>query len=176
MTGQPTTTSSVLLPSPTANRAVLDEAKRQRILAILTCGGSRRMAARYVGCSGGTITRTAARDPPFAEQLAHAEANLEIESLRAIRNALKQDRYWRAAAWVPEKKHSRGFSAQRPRGFTTAEVFEMVAQILASLGPRISDEDRRGAMETLGSLIQECDPSPSRTGRSLVPSTQGKTG
>ena len=159
MTGQPVTTSSALVSSPTAHRAVLDEAKRQRILALLTCGGSRRMAARYVGCSPGTITRTAARDPHFAEQLAHAEANLEIESLRSIRNALKQDRYWRAAAWVLEKKHSRGFSAGRPRGFTAAEVFEMVAEILASLGARVLDEDRRAAMEILGNLLEESDPA-----------------
>ena len=58
-----------------------------------------------------------------------------------------------------EPDHDRPASAQRPRGFTATEVFEMVAQILASLGARVSDEDRRGAMEILGGLIEQSDPA-----------------
>ena len=51
-------------PEPQQGRpAVLDPTKRQRIAALLAVGCSRRVAARYVGCSPSTITRTAARDP-----------------------------------------------------------------------------------------------------------------
>ncbi len=49
---------------------VLDETKRKTIIALLANGSSRRMAAGYVGCAPSTITRTAARDPEFAAQLA----------------------------------------------------------------------------------------------------------
>jgi DNA invertase Pin-like site-specific DNA recombinase len=54
-------------------KALLDEAKRWQVVALITAGFSRRMAAREVGCAGSTITRTAARDPEFARQLAEAE-------------------------------------------------------------------------------------------------------
>jgi len=63
----------------------LDPAKRQRVIALLTIGCSRPVAARHVGCAPSTITRTAARDPAFADQLAQAETNLEVELLDSIR-------------------------------------------------------------------------------------------
>jgi len=44
-------------------RDVLDAAKRQKILALVANGSSRRTAARYVGCEPSTIGRTAMRDP-----------------------------------------------------------------------------------------------------------------
>ena len=57
---------------------MLDDSKRQTILALLSNGSRRRIAARFVRCAPSTITRTADRDPEFAEQLARAEQNLEL--------------------------------------------------------------------------------------------------
>jgi hypothetical protein len=47
----------------------LDDAKRREICAILAIGGTRRMAAHYVGCSVDTVGRTALCDPAFAAQI-----------------------------------------------------------------------------------------------------------
>ena len=74
---------------------MLDLAKRQKIIALLSNGSSRRMAAKYVGCSPSTIARTAAADPIFADQLAAAESSSEVDALRALRAAYRKDRYWR---------------------------------------------------------------------------------
>jgi len=52
---------------------LLDAAKRREICAIVACGGTRTVAARYVGCSIDTIARAAERDPVFAEQIRRAE-------------------------------------------------------------------------------------------------------
>ena len=93
-------------PAPPA-RTVLDEHKRWKIIALLANGSSRRMAARYVGCAASTITRTAARDPSFAEQVAQAEARTEMDALRAIRIAAQNKRHWRAAAWLLERRNPR---------------------------------------------------------------------
>jgi IS30 family transposase len=57
-----------LTPQPTDSREVLDETKRLKIIAIVSNGSSRRTAARYVGCSPSTITRTAARHPEVDER------------------------------------------------------------------------------------------------------------
>lgn len=72
---------------------MLDQAKRQKIIALLANGSSRRMAARYVRCSPSTIARTAAADQVFADQLAAAESSAEIDALRAVRAAFRKDRY-----------------------------------------------------------------------------------
>ena len=86
------------MPAPIALRYVLDESKRHTIVALVTNGSSRRVAARYVGCAASTITRTAARDPEFAAQLARAEEIAEINLLRSIQAAAKKKRHWTTTA------------------------------------------------------------------------------
>ena len=88
----------------------LDEAKRRLVLALLTNCFSRRMAARYIGCAHSTIAQTAARDPAFATDLAQAEHGVDVEMLAAVRRAAKQDRHWRAAAWLLERRNRGEFS------------------------------------------------------------------
>jgi len=45
------------MPAPLCHRYLLDESKRRVIIALVTNGSSRRVAARYVGCAPSTITR-----------------------------------------------------------------------------------------------------------------------
>ena len=68
-------------------KRLLDGYKRREILAILAVGGSREVAANYVGCSIQTIQNTADRDPAFAEKLRKKEQNVEINYLENIRQA-----------------------------------------------------------------------------------------
>lgn len=92
--------------NPGGRPPVLDERKRRIVLALLANGSSQRVAARYVGCSPSTIANTIDRDPEFADVMAQAEQNSEIEALRLLRNAARKDRYWRAAAWLPRTEKS----------------------------------------------------------------------
>jgi hypothetical protein len=110
--------------------AVLDETKRRKIVALLANGSSRRVAARVVGCSHSTITRTAERDPDFAAELAAAEHSAEIESLRNIRRAGRENRYWRAAAWLVERKNPRDFARRNPPTINDDEIAQMLLRVL----------------------------------------------
>ena len=97
---------------------ILDELKRREILAILTVGCRRRTAAKYVGCTVQTISNTAARDPDFAKQVRQAEQQAEIGALKEIREAGKEPRHWRAAAWLLERRNpDRLRAAQAERGY-----------------------------------------------------------
>ena len=144
--------------SPPAAAGALDAEKRRKILALVANGSSRRVAARIVGCAASTITRTAARDPQFAEELARAEGNLEIEVLRSIRNAAKTDRYWRAGAWLLERRNPEDFAPRRAGRYTAAEVLQMLAAALATLGPTITDAQRDQVVSHLGTLLLEFEP------------------
>ncbi len=60
-------------PDPSETDAVsleggFDERKRQKVLALLANGSSRRMAARFVGVAASTITRAGVRDPEYGRQ------------------------------------------------------------------------------------------------------------
>jgi hypothetical protein len=118
-------------PSPAGRPPVLDEPKRQKILALLALGSSRRMAARVARCAPSTITRTALRDAQFAEQLARAEQSVEIEALRALRKAAQNDRYWRAAAWLLERRNPVDFAfLEKPRMLTQDAAGQLFLSIL----------------------------------------------
>lgn len=109
-------------------RPVLDEFKRREILAILAVGGSRRTAAGYVGCAVSTIQNTADRDPQFAHHLGQAEHQAEIAYLKSIQKAAQQEKYWRAAAWVLERKNPDDFARRGPDVFTPDQITLVLAR------------------------------------------------
>ena len=145
------------LTQPSPKRNVLSESKRATILSLLANGSSRRIAARVVGCSPSTITRTAARDPDFAAKLALAEQNVEIQALRYLRNTAKKERYWRANTWLLERKNPDDFAPRRPATFTP----ENVARIFSELGELMAGSDPEGnytrAIEKLERLFGKLD-------------------
>ena len=136
----------------------LDPEKRQRLLSLLSLGCSRRIAARYVGCAASTITRTAARDPAFADQIAQAESNLEIELLGAVRQAARSDRYWRAAAWLLERKNPQDYFKRPQQNYTPDNVTQLFAAILDSLRTQLPAPQRNLALQQLSTLLLEFDP------------------
>ncbi|MHB8898792.1 MAG: helix-turn-helix domain-containing protein [Thermoguttaceae bacterium] len=108
---------------------VLSPAQREEILKLLQRGCSRRTVARRIGCAPNTITRTAARDPDFARQLACAETDLELKLLDSIHEAANSGRYWRAAAWSLERRYPDAVAHRSPGTITHRQVAILVAQI-----------------------------------------------
>ena len=92
----------------------ISEIKQREILALLSVGCSRRTAARYVNCIQKAIDELAQTNPDFAEKLRRAEANLEIESIKNMFNAAKQEKNWRASAWLLERKSPQEFLKKKP--------------------------------------------------------------
>lgn len=92
----------------------ISEIKQREILALLSVGCSRRTAARYVNCTQKAIDELARTNPDFAEKLRRAEANLEIESIKNMFNAAKQEKNWRASAWLLERKSPQEFLKKKP--------------------------------------------------------------
>jgi len=110
-------------------RPVLDEVKQREILAILSQGCSRRRAAQYVGCSPTTIRRTALRDPHFGSALARAESQSEISCLTNVRKAGKKEQYWRAAAWVLERRYPEEYALRKPGTVTVQQLIDVLKQV-----------------------------------------------
>ena len=124
---------------PLGRPTTLDFAKRQTILSMLANGSSRRTAAAFVGCSASTITRTAARDPDFEAALCRAEQRSEIHALRCLQNAAENHRYWRAAAWLLERKNPIDFALRQPDVFTGDQMRQMLSRLLIYLTDDMPD-------------------------------------
>jgi hypothetical protein len=149
---------------------VLDDDKRRTIIAMLTNGSSARVAAAYVGCAPTTIARTAGRDPDFAAELARAQQNAEIEALRFLRKAARKDRYWRAAAWLLERRNPDDFARREPNVITEDQLRQVLASTAGYLLEDLSEEKYEGLMRRLDQLRTlvckpqaECD-TPSTAG------------
>ncbi len=140
---------------------VLDEAKRMKIVALLSNGSSRRTAACMVGCAPSTITYTAAHDQQFAEEIARAERNVEIEALRAIRAAMRQERYWRAAAWVLKRRNPDDFGPRQPKVFSQTEM----CQVLSKVAEMLVGEAARGKLPQDHPVARRGDAGPPRRNR-----------
>jgi hypothetical protein len=139
---------------------VLDESKRQRILAMVGNGSSRRMAARAVGCAPSTLSRAVARDREFAARLAQVEQSAETEALLTIRRAARQEKYWRAAAWLLERRNPEDFASHPPATYTAAQVAQMLVQAGVLLAAELPEEQLRRAIETLGRVMAEFQADP----------------
>jgi hypothetical protein len=143
------------LPDDSApSRPVLDDKKKAKIIALITVGASRRMAARYIGCAPSTITRTAARDPEFCEQLATAEQNCDVSTLQAIRVAAGNPRYWRAAAWLLERRNPNDFALRKPEVYTAAEFAEYITAATERIGHLLAEDRYQEIMNILDELCE----------------------
>ncbi len=121
-------------------REVLDGIKRAKILALLTMGCSRRMAAKQAGCAASTITRTAERDEEFHNQIAEAEAQADVRALRLISRTAQQERYWRVAAWLLERRNPEEYGRRAPHTFTGTQVEELLIRGLSEIVQFVKEE------------------------------------
>ena len=146
---QPTETA----PKP-GRPEILDEIAKIKVLGLLELGHSRRAAARLLGCAANTITRAAARDPEFFAKLADAESQADSEALKLIRQTARQERYWRAAAWVLERRNPEDYGRRDPHTFSGDQVQEKFLRFLYAILPDVRRDRREAVMEKFDDALQ----------------------
>ena len=115
-------------PKTVRAKPLLDEGKKREIVAILTVGCAKAVAANYVGCSVSTIRRAGVKDPEFAERIGRAESNLEITHLKNISAAATDARHWRAAAWALERRFPQRYGQRKSRTITPEQISQVLEQ------------------------------------------------
>jgi hypothetical protein len=114
---------------PTERCGVLDQVKKDLIIVLINRGASRREAAAYVKCHHTTIGRTAARDPAFAAKLSQTEMAGSLATNGMIRRAATEPKYWRAAAWMLERRNPEDYGKRSPNTYTCDQVVSLIASI-----------------------------------------------
>ena len=121
----------------------LDDVKQSAICAVLAMGGTRAIAASYVGCHPDTIRNTALRDEAFALALEAAESKHEVAQLSHINKAGQEGRHWRAAAWVLEHRYPSRYGKRRPDLFTLEQVAHVLTQFAEVILDEVTDPEAR---------------------------------
>lgn len=136
-------------------RPPLDATQKSHILAILSIGGSRQLAAQFVGCTPQTIQRAARRDPAFAQAIRQSERQPILSHLKSLQTAAKQEQHWRASAWVLERKNPQEFAPRGPDVITGQQLHELLTQIVQILVEAIPVASiRKNVIKRLGLLLR----------------------
>ena len=135
-------------------RRILDGYKRREILAILAVGGSREIAAKYVGCCTSTIQNTADRDPKFAQQLRRKEKQWEIGYLDNIRIAARNERYWRAAAWALERLNPERYARRGPDVITINQLKTLLKEFTEIIVEEVPAKYRKSILKRFRAISE----------------------
>lgn len=136
----------------------LDATKKGQILAIVSLGGTRGMAARFVGCTPRTIRNEARRDPEFAAALAKAADAPELSYLQSIRKAAQETRYWRAAAWALERTRPQRYAPRRPDTISFAQMRRFINELVAIVTDEVPARYRKRILQRLSSATGAIQP------------------
>lgn len=117
MTAKKTKTAAKPAKLPRGRPRVITPEKEAEILAILTMGGSRNIAADYVGVGHGTLHEHIARDAEFSERIKRAES--ECQRLHLERLHLAEP--WQASAWMLERKWPNEFGRRERVDHTSSD-------------------------------------------------------
>ena len=136
-----------------AKRTVLSEVKKREILAIAAVGCSRQTAADYVGCTLNDITRETEVDEAFGDTLLRNESGAEISFVRNIQDAAKKSQYWRAAAWLLERRYPVDFSVKKPGKITVGQVRNLLSELTKIIAEEVPVLYRATVIKRLDRLV-----------------------
>lgn len=130
----------------------LDELQKRDVRAIVTVGASLGTAAKYVGCSLDDIRRAAGRDREFGKSLRQAEPGQELQHLTLIKDAAKK--YWKASAWLLERKYPDRYGTRKPDTITREELDEVLSHIADIICEEVPQaKHRQNIIERMQELI-----------------------
>ena len=122
----------------------LDDEKQKSVCSLLAAGASLRQAAHFVDCDPQSIRREAERNDDFRRLLAKAKSEANIEPLKTLRHAAKND--WRAALHWMERLDPDRFARPNATVVTQREANQFVADLVESIEEAVSNAGERDAL------------------------------
>jgi len=114
------------------------------LVAYVSAGLRLEHAARYVGCSVRTVRREADVNDQFRRDLAAAELSVRSDPEKLMSRAAGS--YWRAAAWMLERRDPHRFGRRRPDACGPQELEEICTTLIETALAAASDDQARRAL------------------------------
>lgn len=106
----------------------LTAAQREQLLSYLRTGGDLATMCKYVGSTLVQLQRDMKRDPDFAQEVARAEAAVELTQMGNVLKAAKDEKNWRTSVWWIERR-TRQRVGDSDRAVTEAHIVELVDEL-----------------------------------------------
>ena len=124
-------------------RKTLTPQEQSEILTLISAGYSRTTAAKYIHRAPTTLRNAMLENPEFAAQVAKAEEGTEVFYLSRIRTAAQMPQYWRAAAWILERRLPNRYGAQKPESLTVEQVQKFMATRIQIIADELPNDEQR---------------------------------
>lgn len=135
------------------NGPLIQAEEKEKILAILGVGGTRDMAAQYIGCHPRTLRRAAERDPEFAKKIIQAETTLENACLDTISKASRDPKYWRCAIWALDRVYPQRYAQGKRDMLSSKQIRDItegvVGVVLSALPESVITPELRERLEEI---------------------------
>lgn len=133
----------------------LTEDQRREAALIVAAGCDRVTAAKYVGCTETALDEAAAIDLAFGAALRRAEATCELSHMRAVQQAARDERHWRASVWWLERRLPERYAKRDADAVGRRELVRFVGAVAGAIAEAVRDEaDRRRVLDRLGELAE----------------------
>ncbi len=125
------------------NLHTLNDEQRREIPAMLMVGLSRARAADYIGCTPEELYEFSQIDETFAAALRRAEATAELAHLRAVHEACKDPKNWRASLWMLERRYPDRYGKRPPNVVTHEQLNDIIKQMAEIILEETPDDEQR---------------------------------
>ncbi len=149
---------------PRTPAALLTAKEQDSVVSVLLAGADLRAAADYVGRTQSTIRNTAEADAEFQARLDRAEPHFELKQLGNITQAAMREQYWRAAAWLLERKFPSRYAKPDPEALAPAKVRTLLDNLVKVILAEVKDPQVQAnivqRLRTLLERIQKDEKKP----------------
>lgn len=136
----------------------LSAEQKGQVCGILSVGCDRETAANFVGCSISDIGRAMQRDSSFSATVRRTEAAAELNHMRNVQQAAKDEKHWRASVWWLERRSPERFGARSAGTVTTRQLKAFINMLGDSLSDEIHDDaDRQRVLARFDQVINTLD-------------------
>jgi hypothetical protein len=143
---------------------LLTEKERQSVISVLLTGGDLSTAADYISRTQAEIRATAAADEDFRAAIERAEPHVELTQLGNISKAAMREQYWRAAAWMLERRFPNRYARANPRALVPAKIKQLIEGLAEIVLSEVKAATVRirivNRLQTLLKRILGEDPNP----------------
>ncbi len=134
---------------------LLTAKEQSSVVSVLMAGADLRAAADYVGRSQADIRGTAEADAEFQARLDRAEPHFELKQLGNITQAAMREQYWRAAAWLLERKFPSRYAKPDPEALAPAKVRTLLENLVKAVLTEVKDpEVQANILQRLRKLLE----------------------
>jgi hypothetical protein len=133
--------------------STLTDEQKGQIYGILSVGCDRQTAANFVGCSLAAIRQTMQRDPAFADGVCRAEAGAELNHMRNVQQAAKDEKHWRASVWWLERRAPERYGPRGPGAIQSRQLKAFIEILSGILCDEVRDAaERQRILDRLNAL------------------------